>query len=175
MTSSRVPQKPINGTPSSIRRRGRILILYHFANKDDLIAQTLESIATAWDEAVKCEVRAADTPVAQLRAYITASLAYLGTRPAHFAAMIEIAFNTRTPDGSLLYRSDAEEPGLVLLRELLARGQVEGAFRPFDAHTMAVASRGAINEFFGEMHKPGRSLEHYRTELVALFTRATAP
>lgn len=149
MTTSRVLQKPINGTPSSIRRRGRILILYHFANKDDLIAQTLESIATAWDEAVKREVRAADTPVAQLRAYITASLAYLGTRPAHFAAMIEIAFNARTPDGSLLYRSDA--------------------------HTMAVAIRGAINEFFGEMHKPGRSLEHYRAELVALFTRATAP
>lgn len=151
------------------------LILYHFADKDDLIAQTLERIAAAWDEAVEREVRAADTPVAQLRASITASLAYLGTRPAHFAAMIEIAFNARTPDGVLLYRSDAEEPGLRLLRELLARGQAEGAFGVFDAHAMAVAIRGAINEFFGEMHKPGQSLEHYSAELVALFTRATAP
>lgn len=89
--------------------------------------------------------------------------------------MIEIAFNARTPDGVLLYRSDAEEPGLLLLRELLARGQAEGAFGAFDAHAMAVAIRGAINECFGEMHKPGQSLEHYSAELVALFTRATAP
>lgn len=151
------------------------LVLYHFADKDDLIAQTLETIATAWDADIEQQVRAAATPVTQLQAYITASLAYLGTRPTHFAAMIEIAFNARSPDGALLYRSDAEEPGLVLLRDLLAQGQAEGVFRPFDTHAMAVAIRGAINEFFGEMHKPGRSLERYSAELVALFTRATAP
>jgi AcrR family transcriptional regulator len=162
---------------AQIARRAGItpsLISYHFADKEALLTQTLETISGAWDRHIAERVAAESGAPARLRAYIEASLTYMGTRPDQFAALVEIAFNARTPDGTLLYRSDEEEPGLALLKGVLADGQAAGDFRPFDTHAMAVAIRGAISEFFGEMHKPGRSLPQFTAALVELFARATA-
>jgi TetR/AcrR family transcriptional regulator, transcriptional repressor of bet genes len=161
-----------------IAKRAQItpsLISYHFADKDALIAHTLETIASAWDAEVQAQVGMHAGAPDQLRAYIMASVGYMGARPAHFAALIEIVFNARTAEGVLLYRSESEEePTLTLLKEILLRGQQRGEFRSFAIHAMAVAIRGAINEFFGEMHKPQCSLESYSAELVELFARAVA-
>jgi TetR/AcrR family transcriptional regulator, transcriptional repressor of bet genes len=96
------------------------------------------------------------------------------TRPSHFAAFIEIIFNARTEDGIILYRLDDEDAGLTLLKTILTNGQQAGAFRPFNVKHMALAIRGAINEFLGEMHKPGAHLEAYTAEIIDLFVRATA-
>jgi TetR/AcrR family transcriptional regulator, transcriptional repressor of bet genes len=162
---------------AQIARRAAIspsLIAYHFNDKDALIEYTLTEIATAWDSFVAEQVAAGSTAREQLQRYIEASLGYMGARPAHFAALIEIVFNARTKDGVLLYRVDDEEPGLALLKSVLMRGQQNGEFRACDAHAVAIAIRGAINEFFGEMHKPGVSLEPYTNEVIALFLRAIA-
>jgi AcrR family transcriptional regulator len=162
---------------AQIAKRAQIspsLIPYHFADKEELIEQTLEAIASAWDNHVQNHVATATTARDQLRRYIEASLSYMGTRPQHFATMVEIAFNARTVDGTLLYRTDAEETGFTLLRNLLMQGQERGEFRSFNAHHMALAIRGAINEFFGAMHKADVSLEVYTADVVALFLRVTA-
>jgi AcrR family transcriptional regulator len=150
------------------------LIPYHFTDKDALMYRTLNDITTFWDTHVQTAVAAGNTAGDQLSRYIQASLAYIGTRPTHFAALIEILFNARTSEGVLLYRIDEEEPGLTLLKTILIRGQQTGEFRTFDAHTVAIAIRGAINEFFGEMHKPHLDMESYTAEVVDLFIRATA-
>jgi AcrR family transcriptional regulator len=161
---------------AQIAKRAQIstsLIAYHFNDKDDLIYQTLSDIATSWNTYVQEQVAAAGSAPAQLRSYIEANLAYMGTRPAHYAALIEILFNARTPDGVLLYRTDTEEDEAVtLLKTVLAGGQQVGAFRSFDLHHMALAIRGAIDGFFAEMHKPGANLEAYTAEVVDLFARA---
>lgn len=162
---------------AQIAKRAQIspsLIAYHFRDKDELIFQTLFDIARAWEGYVEAQVAAAATPGEQLRNYIVANLAYMGTRPTQYAALIEIMFNARTEDGQLLYRIDEEDTALTLLKKVLTRGQEAGEFRQFDVHHMALAIRGAINEFFGEMHKPGADLEAYTAAVVDLFTRATA-
>jgi TetR/AcrR family transcriptional regulator, transcriptional repressor of bet genes len=161
---------------AQIAKRAQIstsLIPYHFADKDDLIYQTLNDIATSWNRYVEEQVAVAGAAPAQLRSYIEANLAYMGTRPTHYAALIEILFNARTPDGVLLYRSDTEEdPAVTLLKTILTHGQQTGAFRAFDVQHMALAIRGAIDGFFAEMHKPGANLEAYTAEVVDLFARA---
>jgi TetR/AcrR family transcriptional regulator, transcriptional repressor of bet genes len=161
---------------AQIAKRAQIstsLIPYHFKDKDDLIYQTLSDIATSWNTYVQEQVAAASSAHAQLRSYIEANLAYMGTRPTHYAALIEILFNARTADGVLLYRTDTEEDEAVtLLKAVLTHGQQTGEFRPFDLHHMALAIRGAIDGFFAEMHKEGANLEAYTAEVVDLFARA---
>ncbi len=162
---------------AQIAKRAQIspsLIAYHFRDKDALIFQTLIDIASAWEGYVASRVAAASTPGEQLRNYIVANLAYMGTRPTQYAALLEILFNARTEDGQLLYRIDEEDSALTLLKTVLARGQEAGEFRQFDVHHMALVIRGAINEFLGEMHKPGADLEAYTATVVELFARAIA-
>lgn len=161
---------------AQIAKRAQIapsLIPYHFSDKDTLVAHTLEAIADGWDSYIHSEVAAGASPTEQLSIYVVASITFLATRPAHWAALVEIVFNARTPDGVLLYRTEAEEPALTLLKSVLTQGQASGEFRQFDVHSMGIAIRGAITEFFGVMHHPETSLERYAAELVDLFTRAT--
>jgi TetR/AcrR family transcriptional regulator, transcriptional repressor of bet genes len=162
---------------AQIARRAQIspsLIPYHFRDKDALIFQTLTDIASGWDGYVAAQVAAATSPVEQLRTYITANLAYMGTRPSHYAALVEIVFNARTEGGVLLYRLDEEDASLELLKTVLRSGQQAGLFRPFQVQHMALTIRGAINEFLTEMHKPGADLETYTAHLVDLFLPAVA-
>jgi TetR/AcrR family transcriptional regulator, transcriptional repressor of bet genes len=161
---------------AQIAKRAQIspsLIAYHFADKNELIEQTLNYIATAWDNFVEEQVSSGSTARDQLRLYIESSLSYMGTRPTHFAALIEIVFNARSEEGVLLYRTDHEDEGLNLLESLLMRGQETGEFRQFNIRNMATAIRGAINEFFGDMHKPDVQLKSYMADLVDLFLHTT--
>lgn len=150
------------------------LISYHFADKDALMGQTLGDITDAWDVHVRRELASCTTAGEQLRRYIEASLGHMAARPAHFAALIEIAFGARTKDGQLLYRAADEEPELRLLQDVLERGQQSGEFRALDSRHVALAIRGAINEFFGGMHLPGRRADAYAADLADLFTRVVA-
>jgi TetR/AcrR family transcriptional regulator, transcriptional repressor of bet genes len=162
---------------AQIARRAQIspsLIPYHFRDKDALIFQTLMDIASGWEGYVAAQVASAASPVEQLRTYITANLAYMGTRPSHYAALVEIVFNARTGDGVLLYRLDEEDASLELLKTVLHSGQQAGLFRPFLVQHMALTIRGAINEFLTEMHKPGADREAYTAHLVDLFLSALA-
>jgi TetR/AcrR family transcriptional regulator, transcriptional repressor of bet genes len=148
------------------------LIAYHFADKNALIEYTLNHIATEWDNYVDQQVATGGTATDQLRLYIESSLNYMGGRPTHFAALIEIVFNARSENGVLLYRTEHEDAGLALLERVLERGQAGGEFRLFNIRHLAIAIRGTINEFFGEMHKSDLQLNHYIEDVVALFLQA---
>lgn len=159
---------------AQIAKRAQIstsLIPYHFKDKEELLLLTLTEIASAWEGHVQAMI--ADVPTAdeQLRRYIETSLAYMGTRPLHYAALLEIVFNARTADGTPLYRIDEEDPSVTILKRILSQGQEAGLFRSFDVHHMAIAIRGAIDEFFAEMHKSSANLEAYTADLIDLFMR----
>jgi TetR/AcrR family transcriptional repressor of bet genes len=149
------------------------LIPYHFKDKDDLMEQTVSEISLAWTGYVQEKVAAGTSARAKLHIYIESNLAYMGTRPKHFLALLELVFNVRDADGSLRYVMDEADPSISQLETLLTEGQQAGEFRAFNAHHMALAIRGAIDQFLGQMNKAGADLEAYTTEIMELFDRAT--
>lgn len=149
------------------------LIPYHFQDKDDLMEQTVNEISLSWLAYVEEKVAQAASAREKLHVYIESNLAYMGTRPKHFLAMLEIVFNVRNTDGSLRYVVEEEDPGILLLETLLAEGQQTGDFRPFDVHNMAVAIRGTIDQFLGQMNKARSELEGYTADIIEIFDLAT--
>lgn len=161
---------------AQIAKRAEIspsLIPYHFNDKAVLVYETLIDIVSAWTTYVEGLVARAKSASDQLRVYAQANLAYMGARPTHFVALIEILFNARSSDGELLYRTKEEDTALSLLKSILRRGQQTGEFRSFDVHQVALAIRGAIDGFFPEMHKPKANLEAYTAEVLEICSLAT--
>jgi AcrR family transcriptional regulator len=149
------------------------LIPYHFKDKEALMTQTLNDVAEAWSRYVEERLEAGTTSGQRLRIYLESSLAYIGTRPKHFMAMMEIVFHVRNANGTLLYLADAEDPRIQRLENLLTEGQAQGEFRPFDVHHIAIAIIGTIDQFMGQMGSPRTDLEVYTAEVVRLFDLAT--
>jgi TetR/AcrR family transcriptional repressor of bet genes len=154
------------------------LIPYHFKDKDELMEQTVSEISANWIAYVQTQVSTVTSARERLHIYIESNLACMGTRPKHFLALLEIVFNVRNADGLLRYVVEDEDPSMVLLEQLLADGQQSGEFRQFDIHHMAIAIRGAIDQFLGQMNKARADLEIYTSEVVEIFdiaTRANPP
>lgn len=166
----------VKASMAQIARRAGIstsLIPYHFKDKEDLIIQTLVDLSGAWIEYVRERVETGASAQAKLHLYIEASLAYMGTRPGTFTALMEIVFNVRDAEDKLVYLTTEDDPSVAQLENLLAEGQQSGDFRPFDVHHMAIAIRGAIDGFLGQVNKTGAELEAFTAETIELFDRAT--
>ena len=149
------------------------LISYHFKEKEELMHETYSQTFSNWAIYVQDQLAAGATATERLHIYIEANLAYMGTRPKHFEAMIEIMFNARSEDGRLLYRGDEDGEGFIQLKELLHEGQQSGEFRQFDVQNMGIALRGTIDQFLGQVaSRPSFNLEAYTAQLIQLFDRA---
>jgi len=111
-----------------------------------------------------------------LRTYIQANLAFIRENRNHVRAIVEIALNGRSADGSALYDTSIRAAGTVALRELLARFQSTGEFRDdFDPLVMALAIRAALDAVPARLARdPSLDLDHYGHELAGLFQVATA-
>lgn len=149
------------------------LIPYHFKDKEDLMEQTVNEISSAWTGYVGEQVAGGSTAREKLHICIESNLAYMGTRPKHFTALLEIVFNVRGADDALLYVVAEQDPSLLPLEQVLTEGQQSGEFRQFNVHNMAVAIRGAIDQFLSQMQRTNSELEEYSRELVEIFDRAT--
>jgi TetR/AcrR family transcriptional repressor of bet genes len=149
------------------------LIPYHFKDKDDLMAQTIHEVSHAWLTYVTEKVGQGQSARDKLRLYIEANLAYMGTRPKHFTALMEIVFNSRDSEGTLIYLNETGDPGMQPLLTLLADGQANGEFRSFHVQHMATAIRGALDGFLSQAHISGADLEAFTAEMVTLFDHAT--
>ena len=149
------------------------LIPYHFKDKDDLMEQTVTELSDEWIAFVQKKVDSGTSAREKLHNYIESNLAYMGTRPKHFLALLEIVFNVRNKDGSLRYVVDEEDPGIIPLQEILSDGQENAEFRKFDVRHMAIAIRGAIDQFLGQLNPSRPDLDSYTTDLIDLFDRAT--
>lgn len=150
------------------------VILYHFAGKEELIAQVVaEVIATATAQ-VRPRVQAATTAAGRLRAFIEARVGFLATHRAHMQALLEIWINYRDRDGRMVLGAETAEPNLARIEDLLRSGQAAGEFRDFPPRPMAVAISQAIDGVLLQLvTDPELDLELFAQELVTVFDLAT--
>jgi TetR/AcrR family transcriptional regulator, fatty acid metabolism regulator protein len=150
------------------------VILYHFSGKDDLIRELVAGLAGSAGEYLRPRLDAEPTGAGLLRAYIEASLAFMGANRNLMVAAVEIARNARGADGRPLAGHPDPDTAVAELRELLAHFQDTGEFRAFDPLAMAVAIRAAIDAALPRLARnPEFDLARYARELADLFELAT--
>lgn len=106
------------------------LISYHFAGKQELLAEVGRTILARFTEFVLERTDGVEAPVEVLHGFIAANVAFLRTHPDHARTLVRIR---QEPAPGQLARSDQEQ-----LAEVLRTGQRAGAFRDFDPRLMAV-------------------------------------
>jgi TetR/AcrR family fatty acid metabolism transcriptional regulator len=152
------------------------VILYHFSGKDDLIRELVAGLAGSAETYLRPRIDAEPTGAGLLRAYIEASLAFMGENRNLVVAAVEISRNARGADGRPLVDHPDPDTAVAELRELLARFQEADEFRAFDPLAMAVAIRAAIDAAPARLaRKPEFGLARYARELADLFDLATRP
>lgn len=152
------------------------VVSYYFAGKDDLLGHVLFDVYTRAGAAIAERVAKEQDPAGTIRGYIEANLEFLATHPADIAAVVEVAANARRPDGSLRFAPQGEDPVLGHLEQLLREGQASGAFRDFDARSLAIIIRGAIDTASGRIiSDQAFNLAAYTRELVAVVEHAITP
>ncbi len=153
----------------------RGLISYHFASKDELIAQVVADVVDQGKEFMWPPIFAASTGPGVLRAYIESGLAFVREHPNHKIALVEISRNDVGADGERGQFGDPYNEAVQALEALLAHFQAAGELRAdFDPRTMAIAIRAAIDAA-GSRAGPDESLDldAYAKEIAKLFELAT--
>jgi AcrR family transcriptional regulator len=154
----------------------RGLISYHFARKDELIAQVVSEVLEAGKAYMRPRILAESTGPSILRAYIESNLAFMRDHRNHLVAIVEIGRNGVTADGQRRFYGDTDVDDAVrALEQLLARFQAAGELRSdFDPKVMAVAVRAAIDAVPPRLtFDPGLDIDSYAREIAAAFDRAT--
>ena len=135
---------------------------------------SLAEIARRAGAAISTRLASENGPAAQLHGYLEANLGFLREHPSDIRAVVEIAANARRPDGTLRFAPDGADPVLEHLTQLLRAGQATGDFRDFDARSVALVIRGAIDTASGRLvTDPGFDLGAYTRELITLAQLAT--
>lgn len=157
------------------------VVLYHFGDKDSLIAAVVhESYSGLLAEMVPA-VEAAPTAATKLEAHIRTHLRYMRTHRNHQLALMEIAGGFRTKDGGRLQdvsvdASHDDARARVELDVILTSGVDSGEFRPLNVASMATAIRGAVGSaMLSSLADPAFDLDGYADDLVEAFARATRP
>lgn len=145
------------------------LILYHFKDKEELLAEVLASIVAEWTEASTIAMAKHSSASAKLRSYIETRVVYIGTRPKQSVAMINLLFSARPSDNTQAYRTQEEGFEVDEIIELLSVGQKNGEFKSFNAMHMSLMIRSTIDQFLGYSQVPGIDLEQYLKDLLEWF------
>jgi AcrR family transcriptional regulator len=164
-----------NASMERIAKRAGIsrgLISYHFAGKDELIAQVLITVFSDGAAFMVPRIDAEPTPARQLRAYIESNLEYMRAHPNRMTATVEIVLGGAIAKGLPGIDPDQAE-GLAHLEELLRQGQAAGEFRDFDPTFMARAIRNVIDGIPPHVSDPGFDMDACIRELTTLFELAT--
>ncbi|PRY02280.1 TetR/AcrR family transcriptional regulator [Allonocardiopsis opalescens] len=150
------------------------MISYHFAGKDDLIEQIVEDVLHAGAATITAAIEAETDWRRRLRAYLESNLRFLREHPVEMAALTEIGPHLRAGDGTPRTSAGVQEPSVLGLEHLLAEGQRAGEFRDFDARSMAVMIRGAVDAAAQRLRGgTAFNFDAYTRELVAAFDLAT--
>lgn len=168
----------VNASLAQVAKRAGIstaLISYHFSDKNDLINHLLIKLLERSASYILERVRREGTPQEKLNAFVTASLAYQATHPAHSTALLEIIFNARTPDNIPYYKLGGEgnDPVVTELQQILREGQGRGEFGAFHVDVMAAVIQGAIGEYMlTSAVSKAVDLETYSGELIKIVNQA---
>jgi len=156
------------------------VVLYHFANKDDLVR---EIVHHAFREAIDAIVPALDkerTATGKLRAYIVANADFMLSHRTQYTAVFDIGMSYRTASGDRMNAITLDpdllaDIGRLDLATILRQGQESGEFRDFDVAHMTSAINGAVRN--GPLLElaidPNYDMDGYAGELVTTFDLAT--
>jgi AcrR family transcriptional regulator len=152
---------PAAASLSAIATRAGIskaAVLYHFASKDAVLDATMHHVLTSYVAAVGERVDAADGPEGMLVAYLRGTIEYMRDHPAQVRVLIE---------GLVRDPGVAAQPSRwQSVAGILEQGQAAGAFRRFDARTLALMINGALDAVVAEwIAAPDLDLDTAATEL----------
>ncbi len=149
------------------------VISYHFAGKDDLIAEIVSQVLQQARASLQPRIEAQTTGPAMLRTYIESNLEFMRDNPKRLTALIEIV--RATIAGATSPFGGNPDGAAHILAELLTRFQTAGDFRTdFDPTAMAIAIRAVIDAAPGRLADPAFDIDHYAREAVTIFDRATS-
>ncbi|MFC9896928.1 TetR/AcrR family transcriptional regulator [Nocardia sp. NPDC127579] len=106
------------------------LISYHFATKQNLMAEVLATILADFTEFVTARATQG-TPATRLAAFLAANCDFIASHRNHLIAMLDLQ---HAASESQARQADSDRAKLT---ELLADGQRRGEFRPFTPDLMA--------------------------------------
>ena len=150
------------------------VISYHFAGKDDLIAEIISQVLQQARAYMQPRVEAQTTGPEMLRAYIESNLEFIRDHPNQLRAVVEIVRATFAGPNSPF--KDNRDGAAHSLAEMLTRFQATGDLRPdFDPDAMAIAIRGVIDAAPSRLADPKFDIDKYAHEAVAAFQLATRP
>ncbi|MFT4125431.1 MAG: TetR/AcrR family transcriptional regulator [Gordonia sp. (in: high G+C Gram-positive bacteria)] len=125
------------------------VVLYHFGNKDELVAAVVSECYRSLLTMMVPAVAAQETAAGKLAAHIRTHLHYIGTNRAHQTSIMEIANGFRGRGGERLADLPIDPEHLGALAEvdldvIFRLGVESGEFRPLSPDSMAMAVRGAL-------------------------------
>jgi AcrR family transcriptional regulator len=148
------------------------VISYHFAGKDDLIAEIVSQVLQLARAYMQPRIEAQTKGPEMLRTYIESNLEFMRDNPNQISAVVEIV--RAAIAGATSPFSGNRDAGVNILAELLTRFQAAGELRAdFDPNAMAIAIRAVIDAAPGRLADPAFDIDHYTHETVSIFDRAT--
>ncbi|MGO9753116.1 MAG: TetR/AcrR family transcriptional regulator [Solirubrobacteraceae bacterium] len=148
------------------------VISYHFAGKDDLIAEIVSQVLQRAWAYIQPRIEAQTTGPEMLRAYIESHFEFMRDNPNQLSAVVEIVRATLA--GAKSPFTGDRDGAVHMLAELLTRFQAAGDLRAdFDPNAMAIAIRAVIDAAPGRLADPAFDIDQYAREAVTSFDRAT--
>jgi AcrR family transcriptional regulator len=149
------------------------VISYHFAGKDDLIAEMVSQVLHRARAYMQRRLETQTTGPEILRAYIESNLEYMRDNPNQLNAVVEIV--RATIAGATSPFTGDRDGAVHLLAGLLTRFQASGDFRAdFDPISMAIAIRAVIDAAPGRLADPAFDIDQYTRQAATIFQRATS-
>lgn len=150
------------------------VISYHFAGKDDLIAEVVTQVLQQARAYMQPRIEAQTTGPGMLRTYIESNLEFIRDNPNQLRAVVEIVRASIAGARNPVRDSRDRDAGVQILSGMLARFQTTGDFRAdFDPMVMATAIRAVIDVAPGRLGDPAFDIDKYAHEAVTLFDLAT--
>ena len=166
-----------NASLTEIARRAEITkgaIFYHFTNRDELMQAVFHEVLTTGSAYILPRVEAAETPRAQLRAYVTAFVEALLVDPKAVKVLFTIAKELGDENGpSSEADTQLQETAIAVLVDILRRGQEFGEFGEFAVRSMAMMIRATLEAIPVYLTAyPGLDPLAYGQDLITFFERA---
>ncbi len=148
------------------------VISYHFAGKDDLIAEIVSQVLQQARAYMQPRVEAQTTGPEMLRTYIESNLEFIRDNPNQLRAIVEIV--RATIAGAKSPFTGNPDGAAHILADLLIRFQAAGDYRAdFDPKSMAITIRAAIDVAPSRLTDPEFDIDKYAHETVTVFHLAT--
>ncbi|MEV6244158.1 TetR family transcriptional regulator [Lentzea sp. NPDC051838] len=149
------------------------LITYHFAKREELMKQVMQTVHDSMDRALSARAEGAESYCAAIRHLIEGFVHYCSEHPAELIAIGQIASAARDAQAAREWYEAQAAATLAEMEDMFREGQEAGELRVFSPRVMAVSIIGAMEAAPGElMARPDTDVSQYAKELADLFERA---